>query len=85
MAVRSPREIPVLTEDISAAIERLGTYVRRLEARYECSSEEMTALVRSGRMKSTAEISNWLQQYRVLEQLREAVGNEAGTPTTTTG
>ena len=85
MAVRSPHKIPVLTEDIVAVIERLGTYVRRLEARYECSSEEMTTLVRSGNMKSTAEISNWLQQYRVLEQLRSAADNEAGTPTTTTG
>ena len=85
MAVRSPHSIPVHTEDITATIERLGTYVRRLEARYECSSEEMATLVRSGYTKGTAEISLWLQQYRVLEQLREAVGNEAGTPTTTTG
>ena len=84
MTVRSPHTIPVLTEDVTATIERLGAYVRRLEARYECSSEEMATLVRSGYMKSTAEIANWLQQYRVLAELREAVADEAGTPTTTT-
>ena len=84
MAIRSPRETPVLTEDISTVIERLCTYVRRLETRYECSSEEMTTMVGSGYMKSTTEISNWLQQYRVLKELQEEVANEAGTPTTTT-
>lgn len=85
MVARSPRKTPVVTEDITATIERLDRYVGRLEARYECSSEQMTEIVRADAARCTAEIAFWLQSYRALERLRVAVDDATGTLTTTTG
>lgn len=71
-------------ESISDAIRRLQTYVARFERRYECSSEVMDQATRTGLVKETAEISKWLMNYRVLQNLKERVGPTTGTHTRTT-
>ena len=63
----------VRTESIGQTLNRLETYVRRFERRYECSSEEMLQAVKDGR-KETAEISRWLNRFKVFRGLeRKAV------------
>ncbi|MCY4456060.1 MAG: hypothetical protein OXC56_07090 [Chloroflexi bacterium] len=71
--VRERLESRVRTVDARDAIARLETYVRRMERRYEYTSEEMTERVRSGQQKCTREISLWLPRYRSMLRLREAV------------
>lgn len=71
-------------ESISDAIRRLQTYVARFERRYECSSEVMAQATLIGLVKETAEISKWLMNYRVLQNLKEHVGRTTGIPSTTT-
>ena len=89
-----PRVTPAVLErlrtrvrrvDARDAIKRLETFVGRMERRYEYTSEEMTERVRSGQQKCTREISLWLMRHRDLVDLRQAVADAGGTPTTTTG
>lgn len=71
-------------EPVATTIGRLVTYVKRMEARYECPSETMVAAIEAGYMKNTAEIGRWLASYRTLCRLKEcAAGHAAGTATTT--
>ena len=70
--------------DAREAVARLETFVRRMERRYEYSSEEMTERVHSGQQKCTREISLWLPRYRRMLRLREALAAETGTATTIT-
>lgn len=69
---------------LDETIERLHTYVQRMERRYECTSELALSSVAQGHMKETAEVSKWLTSYRSLLQLREAAGLAPGTTTATT-
>lgn len=64
-------------------IARLATYVRRMEARYEYSSEAADAAIRDGHLKETAEVSRWLSSFRALKTLSGStdVGPATGTPT----
>ena len=70
-------------EPVEAAIERLRTFVGRMEHRYECSSDFMVSAVANGHMKETAEVARWLTSYRTLQRLL-ARGQEPGTSTPTT-
>ena len=63
--------IRVRREPVEQTIQRLETYVRRMEHRYEVTSEDVLQDVREGRMKETAEIARWLIGYRMLVSLRE--------------
>lgn len=67
-------------------IERLDTFVRRMERRYESSSEDMIAAIRHERVKETAEIAQWLVSFWALQELRALRGNgrTIGTRTKTT-
>lgn len=65
-------------------IERLSQFVRRMERRYECSSDFAVDAVRNGYMKETAEVSRWLTSYQALRRLQEASGQGIGTSTRTT-
>lgn len=68
-------------------IERLETFVRRMERRYETSSKDMLAAIRHERAKETAEIATWMVRHRALQRLRALRRNGAtsGTRTRTTG
>ena len=63
MAVRIRRE------SIQDTIRRLRTYTRRMELRYECTSEFMTSAVVNGHAKETAEVARWLTAHRSLERI----------------
>ena len=47
-------------------IRRLGTFVSRMERRYECTSAFASKAVSLGRMRETAEIRDWLRRWRRL-------------------
>jgi hypothetical protein len=70
VAIRTKRE------SVEDATKRLRTLVRRMETRYECSSEFMTSAVANGYMKETAEIARWLISHRTLNRL-EARGSRS--------
>jgi len=72
------------TESIDTTIRRLETFCRRMERRYECSSDFALQATQNGYFKETAEVGSWLISYRTLLQLREGAGRERGTSTTTT-
>lgn len=70
----------VTRHTVSDEMERLATYVGRMERRYECTSAFAEEAVSSGALKETAEISSWLTTYRMLTKLSEvrARGTGAG-------
>lgn len=78
---------PVVRQTVYEEVERLATYVGRMERRYECSSAFAEAAVASGTMKATAEVERWLTSYHVLTKLNAeaARGDATGTPTPATG
>ena len=57
---------PVRRVDAAKEQARLETYVGRMERRYEYSSDEMLGRLQSGVQKCTAEISQWMFNYRSL-------------------
>lgn len=71
---------PVKSEASCVAIQRLETFVRRMERRYECDSEAMERRVREGHAPETREVGKWLAEYHLLTRLRhlQAGGPEAG-------
>lgn len=69
---------PVRSEPVAETIRRLERFIARMEARYECSSEEMEQLVAAGRLRETREVGKWLTEVRMLRALREAAGAAAG-------
>lgn len=74
--------MPVVELSLRDAIDRLSTYVRRMEQRYECKSPVMAAAVEERMVKETAEIARWLISYRTLLRLQAEQG--AGTDTRAT-
>ncbi len=80
------REAPRRTyqEPVEATVNRLQTFVGRMERRYECQSAFMAEAVRTGSIRDTAEIARWLSDYRTLLSLRELAASEGPTGTTTT-
>ncbi len=84
MALRKPSSVRVERESVDDTIKRLETYVRRLEARYECSSNAMSTAVNAGDMRATAEVCRWLTADRTLARLKNDAGRAAGTSTTIT-
>ena len=57
---------------------RLETYVRRMERRYEYGSDEMLGRLQSGVQKCTAEISQWMFNYRNLARWRDGYDPATG-------
>ena len=47
----------VVRHSVGEEIERLQTYVGRMERRYECSSANAVKAVAKGKMRETAEVS----------------------------
>ena len=76
----------VRRESVDETVDRLQTYIRRFERRYECRSGAMVQAVKRGRVRETAEISRWLSKYEVLTNLkgRRRNGRTTGTRITTT-
>jgi hypothetical protein len=68
---RGPR---IVREPVAESINRLETFVARMEHRYEVSSEEMLEAVCAGTARETAEVGRWLAAYRDLANLRQADG-----------
>ena len=83
MALRSS-EIRTEREPVEVTIGRLSTYVHRMEARYECTTEAMASAAGAGYTKRTAEIARWLAAGRTLNRLKSVGGPGAGTSTTIT-
>ena len=55
----------------------LRASIKRLETRYEMSSEDMERAVKSGTMKETREVGKWLQHHRVLNRLTDMGGTRS--------
>ena len=71
---------PLRVRRVDAAEKRarLETYVRRMERRYEYSSDEMLERLQSGVQKCTAEISQWMFRYRSLVRRRDGYDPATG-------
>lgn len=74
----------VIRRSLDDEIARLEGFVRRMESRYECSSDFVIEATRCGHMKETAEIARWIESYRTLTSLREARDAGSGTGSATT-
>ena len=57
--------------DLAKELARLETYVGRMERRYEYGSDEMLGRLQTGVQKCTAEISQWMFNYRNLVRWRD--------------
>ena len=64
--------------DGRAEIARLETYVGRMERRYEYGSDEMLERLQTGVQKCTAEISQWMFNYRNLAWWRDGCDPATG-------
>ena len=64
--------------DLAKELARLETYVRRMERRYEYGSDEMLGRLQSGVQKCTAEISQWMFNYRNLAWWRDGYDPATG-------
>jgi hypothetical protein len=76
--------VTVKREAMRETIARLERYVSRLERRYEVTSAAMVDDVRSGRVRETAEIGQWLSRFRQLEELQAQRVSKRTTGTHTT-
>lgn len=74
----------VRKEAVRDTITRLERYVLRLERRYEMPSTAMVAAVKSGHVRETAEIGQWLTRLRLLEELQARPGSKRTTGIRTT-
>lgn len=76
------KSVQIRRESVDETINRLETYIRRFERRYECSSETMARAVARGKMRETAEIARWLNAFDALNNLksrRQSGGGTTGT------
>ena len=64
--------------DLAKELARLETYVGRMERRYEYGSDEMLERLQSGVQKCTAEISQWMFNYRNLVRWRDCYDPATG-------
>ena len=73
-------DYPLRVRRIDPAKEqaRLETYVRRMERRYEYGSDEMLARLQTGAQKCTADISQWMFNYRSLVRRRDGYDPATG-------
>lgn len=79
-------KLRIVREPVEVTVDRLETYIARMEHRYECESSNLTTEVAAGRITETAEISRWLTNYWTLKSLREPAeaGHTTGSPTRNT-
>ena len=64
-----PVEVIVREVDGRKVVARLRRRIRKYEKRYEVSSSQMASLITTGYVRETAEILNWMYDYRVLQSL----------------
>lgn len=57
-------------EALSRLLARLEREIREYELRYELRSSRLVAALRSGALRETAEVANWLIAYHTLRALR---------------
>lgn len=81
---RKPADDRTRRTSYEDGVREFSAIVRRMERRYECSSEEMLGAVRSGKTKETWDICQWLVAYDHLKALRKSAGLAAGSPTNAT-
>lgn len=60
----------IVKQSVTDEIERLETYVCRMEKRYERPSRQIREDVAKGRIKETAEVTRWLASYNALTSLK---------------
>ena len=77
--------IRTTTSALPEAFVRLRAFISGFEQQHGCTSEQMLDSVRSGETYDTPEITIWLTNYHVLEQLEEQYGSTTGIPMTATG
>ena len=69
---------PVIQLSLEDEIRRLSAEVRELERRHGRSSESMLEAVRSGAVRPTVDICDWLGTWDDLKALRKSAGRDAG-------
>ena len=69
---------PVIRVSAKDEIRRLSAEVRELERRHGRSSESMLEAVRSGAVRPTGDICDWLSTWDNLKALRKSAGRDAG-------
>ena len=75
---------PVIQISVEDEIRRVSAEVRELERQHGRSSASMLEAVRSGAVRSTGDICDWLTIYDYLKTLEGIAGREAGSPTSAT-
>lgn len=75
---------PVIQISAKDEIRRLSAEVRELERRHGRSSESMLEAVRSGAVRPTGDICDWLGTWDNLKDLEGIVGRAPGSPTSAT-
>ena len=71
----------IIRESLDQTIKRLERLVARYERRYECSSEEIVKALKSGSARETADVNDWLMNFRTLRKLRATRGATTGSRT----
>ena len=71
---------PVIQLSLEDEIRRLSAEVRELERQHGRSSESMLEAVRSGAVRPTGDICDWLSVYDNLKDLEGIVGRAPGSP-----
>ena len=67
---------PVIQLSVEDEIRRLSAEVRELERQHGRSSASMLEAVRSGAVRPTGDICDWLGVYDNLKALRKSAGRE---------
>ena len=60
-------DIPVVP--LETEVRELQANIRKMELRYECSSEYMYRAVLDGRMRETFEVCEWMADYYYLQEI----------------
>ena len=71
---------PVIEFSVEDELRRLSAEVRELERRHGRSSESMLEAVRSGAVRPTGDICDWLGTWDDLKDLEGIVGRATGSP-----
>lgn len=57
------------TRELNGEVEYVESRIRRLESRYEKSSDRMLSELKAGALDETAEIGHWLMLLKTRERL----------------
>lgn len=75
-AIEARYQIKIKPGDL--LVRRLKTQVKRFEKRYEVPTAQMLLDVRTGKIRETKEIEQWMQSHSVLGRIISAETTKAG-------